>query len=369
MPAQGYEQVSVFLIQKIKTEQFSRGLLDQIRSNDDILNLLQTLPSTSAGQRSSSANEQANQIVDGDLDRRASMLPTTSSPTFAPLAPSDEYEPYDFDSKSPLWPQFVNGVFRDMVFTNAFPSVEDAGVLCHSLMQTIYGDSFDERRSVAPRLVNDYISVMGEHRTQLHNSVRYWLLGFGFAGHDAPVDIATRRTALINYLLVDMRFARLRYGTATTFLYSEAISDCIRSVLLTSRRTSRLSPLPETIPRQCITLIALMIYYRMIVCVQRNINQLTPEDIQLHRTGDEDMESDQDGICLDNRDQFGFDSSWEDSYNDFLDSNRTVGALINWESVETSITDDVGSTLRSGNRSGVNQLFRRFVAAELEHQQ
>ncbi|KAI8148175.1 hypothetical protein BJV82DRAFT_574487 [Fennellomyces sp. T-0311] len=146
---------------------------------------------------------------------------------------------------------------------------------------------------------------MGEHRTQLHNSVRYWLLGFGFAGHDAPVDIATRRTALINYLLVDMR----------------------------------------------------------------NINQLTPEDIQLHRTGDEDMETDQDGICLDNRDQFGFDSSWEDSYNDFLDSNGTVGALINWESVETSITDDVGSTLRSGNRSGVNQLFRRFVAAELEHQQ
>ncbi|KAI8138145.1 hypothetical protein BJV82DRAFT_632784 [Fennellomyces sp. T-0311] len=202
-------------------------------------------------------SEQANQIVDGDLDRRASMLPTTSSPTFAPLAPSDDIEPN-------------------------FTTVFDIGAR------------------------------------------------FRICGHDAPVDIATRRTALINYLLVDMRFARLRYGTATTFLYSEAISDCIRNL------------------------------YRMIVCVQRNINQLTPEDIQLHRTGDEDMESDQD---------VWFRFVWEDSYNDFLDSNGTVGALINWESVETSITDDVGSTLRSGNRSGVNQLFRRFVAAELEHQQ
>ena len=42
-----------------------------------------------------------------------------------------------------------------MVFCNAFPNVEEATNDCTEVMRTILGDSFDENRNVAARLVVD----------------------------------------------------------------------------------------------------------------------------------------------------------------------------------------------------------------------
>ncbi|KAI8142361.1 hypothetical protein BJV82DRAFT_614652 [Fennellomyces sp. T-0311] len=185
-----------------------------------------------------------------------------------------DIEPYDFDPNTRIWTQFEMGLFRDMVFSNAFPSFEAANEASAELLRNILGTAYEENRPVSATMVLNYLQYLGHWRTQLHNSVRYWLDSYDFQNSNVPSEFATRRVGLLNYLLTNLRyvfvciflllitifrFARGGYTDTGRFMHSQAISDCIRVVLLNNRRAGRLTPLPDIVPRQCITLMTLMV--------------------------------------------------------------------------------------------------------------
>ncbi|KAI8137286.1 hypothetical protein BJV82DRAFT_636063 [Fennellomyces sp. T-0311] len=244
---------------------------DPIHNNEDLFALVREALSPIPSHTSGSVTEsQSASTVRESMAPAITARPTTLANRIAPVNPiasanpitpvnangqpialgvhEADIKPYDFDPNTRIWTQFEMGLFRDMVFSNAFPSFEAANEASAKLLRNILGTAYEENRPVSATMVLNYLQYLGHWRTQLHNS-----------NSNVPSEFATRRVGLLNYLLTNLRFARGGYMDTGRFMHSQAISDCIRVVLLNNRRAGRLTPLPDIVPRQCITLMTLIV--------------------------------------------------------------------------------------------------------------
>ncbi|KAI9244496.1 hypothetical protein BDA99DRAFT_544029 [Phascolomyces articulosus] len=181
--------------------------------------------------------------------------------------PSMRLEPHYIDYRSDNWKKFEQGVINYMILKNAFPSIEESNTQTRLLVRNILQDDYNPRRGVhieSPTF--QFQKRLGYHRTQLHNAVRYWLLSYEFPGINFLQNVKTHKDKFI-HMIEDNRFAYQDYNLEGEFLYSKCIAHCIQKVLFSSRSRSRLTPRPSVIPRQCIALMMLMMYYRMKVYI------------------------------------------------------------------------------------------------------
>ncbi|KAI8148695.1 hypothetical protein BJV82DRAFT_664064 [Fennellomyces sp. T-0311] len=152
------------------------GNVGLIQNDDDLFSLVdQALPPVLSRTNRNSGGIASAPIGEEDTAATASSRPATTAPPTIPsrrgtasqLTVPDNFNahavaltprvtdlgPYKFNTDSPIWPQFEMGLFRTLVFVNAFPSFEEANEATTEIVRNIFGTEYTENRSVSTNLV------------------------------------------------------------------------------------------------------------------------------------------------------------------------------------------------------------------------
>ncbi|KAI8137982.1 hypothetical protein BJV82DRAFT_674097 [Fennellomyces sp. T-0311] len=196
---------------------------------------------------------------------------------------TDEYE------------RFQVAIAQHRYIENAFPSPEKYRLARVKIVNEIKGTS--ETHPIDNKLLDSFTRIHGARRTSLHSGVHDWLR---------------------QYFDENNRFARRDMELRTPFLYSQAIIDCICATLLnTAGGPTRLKPFPETNNRYTISLITLMMKYRIAKIARSEL-----------------VEAGSGGST------FSGGSDWDYLYEDMLSSEGEMGKMIDWTAIERFITAD-----------------------------
>ncbi|KAI8136456.1 hypothetical protein BJV82DRAFT_676438 [Fennellomyces sp. T-0311] len=219
---------------------------------------------------------------------------------------TDEYE------------RFQVAIAQHCYIENAFPSPEEYRLACVKIVNEIKGTS--ETHPIDNELLDSFTRIHGARRTSLHSGVHDWLRQyFGEVRRLLSGLHLEKDQDICAHLLKNNRFARRDMELRTPFLYSQAIIDCICATLLnTAGGPARLKPFPETINRYTISLITLMMKYRIAKIARSEL-----------------VEAGSGGST------FSGGSDWDYLYEDMLSSEGEMGKMIDWTAIERFITAGV----------------------------